>query len=75
MVHLIDEEGRKQNGAHRREKSDSLSDFEDGLGIQTQTPKTDTTHLDLQGTLPRVCVRLTMYPATLGTQRRKTKYT
>jgi len=30
----------------------SLSDFEDGFGIQRQTPKTDT-HLDLQGTLPR----------------------
>jgi pyocin large subunit-like protein len=36
MVHLMDVEGRNQNGGHRWERSETLSDFEDGLGYQPQ---------------------------------------
>jgi hypothetical protein len=36
MVHLMDKEGKKRNGGHQRKKSESLSDFQDGLGIQQQ---------------------------------------
>jgi len=39
MVHLWDEEGRKQKGAKRQERSETQSDFEDGLGYQS--PKTE----------------------------------
>ena len=36
MVHLVDEEGKKQNGGYRQKRSESLSDFEHGLGYQQQ---------------------------------------
>jgi hypothetical protein len=38
------EEGRKQNGGHRRERSESQSDFGDGHGIQQQKAEGQARH-------------------------------
>jgi len=44
LVHLMNEECKKQNGGHQRERSESLSDFENGLGIQQQATEGQPQH-------------------------------
>jgi hypothetical protein len=61
MVHLMVQEGRKQNGGHRRGRSETVSYFEEGFGYQPPNTErrvrhavnTDRNQQDLRDLLPR----------------------